>query len=68
MTKTVSGFVLVGGLAVTAIAFGIASWAANVRSSPSMDMFYDLIKFGGWLGIAAGLGMFFYGSMRFSRK
>jgi FtsH-binding integral membrane protein len=65
--KTVYGFTLVGVLVLVGVSFVVANWAANVNSTPSMDWIYDGIKMLGWVGILAGLGMFFFGSMKFSR-
>lgn len=68
MSKTVSGFVLVGGIA-TAIVFAIvAAVGATGSKSPATDFMYDCIKFGGFAGVLVGAGMFFYGAMHFSRK
>lgn len=68
MSKTVSGFVLVGGIALAIVASVVAVVGATGSKSPATDFMYDCIKFGGFAGVLAGAGMFFYGAMHFARK
>jgi hypothetical protein len=68
MSKTASGSTLVFGLVVVAIGGVISATATSVRSTPSQDWLYDLLNYFGIAIILAGIGMFFFGSMFFSRK
>jgi hypothetical protein len=68
MNKTTAGFVLVGGLAAVAVGWIISATATAQASTPGQDWFYDLINYFGIAVILAGLGMFFFGSLRFARK
>ena len=68
MSKTVSGFVLVGGLALSAIGGAISTTATSVRSTPDRDWFYDLLNYSGIAMILLGLVLFFFGALRFARK
>ena len=68
MSKTASGSTLVFGLVVVAIGGVISATATSARSTPSQDWLYDLLNYFGIAIILAGIGMFFFGSMFFSRK
>lgn len=68
MSKTTAGFVLVGGLALTAVSGMFAAWAGNAVGSPSSDLFYDVMGWLGILGALVGLGMFFFGAKRFAQS
>lgn len=50
------------------VAAVIAAVGATGSKSPATDFMYDCIKFGGFAGVLAGAGMFFYGAMHFARK
>lgn len=68
MSKTASGSTLVFGLVVVAIGGVISATATSARSTPDQDWLYDLVNYFGIAVILAGLVMFFFGSMFFSRK
>lgn len=69
MSKTLSGMILLGGLAVAVIAGRGGQIAANSNvNDPSLDWYYNLLSFGSMAGIVLGLGMFFAGAMFFARK
>ncbi len=67
MTKTVSGIVLIAGLAVAAVGIGTALWASTADLGPTMDGTLDVIRIAAFIGAVAGLVAFFVGAMRFSR-
>jgi hypothetical protein len=67
MSKTVSGFVLVGGLAVVAIGGLTSAIATSATVTPDKDWLMDLINYGGIAVAICGLVMFFVGALRFSR-
>jgi hypothetical protein len=46
----------------------ISATANNQPSTPDTDWYYSMINGFGILLILAGLGMFFYGAMRFAKS
>jgi multidrug transporter EmrE-like cation transporter len=68
MTKVQSGIVLVSGPIVSAIGGAISSMANNASSTPQTDWYYSLWNGVGMVLILVGVGMFFFGAMRFSQK
>jgi hypothetical protein len=67
MSKTVSGFVLVGGLVVVAIGGVTSAIATSANVTPDKDWLMDLMNYGGIAVAITGLAMFFFGALRFSR-
>lgn len=67
MTKAKSGLILVAGPVIAAIGAGISSRANSANSTPDTDWWFSLLNGCGILTILVGLGMFFFGAMRFSR-
>lgn len=67
MTKTKAGIILVSGPLIAVIGGTISSVANNAASTPQTDWFYSLWNGVGMVLILAGIGMFFFGAMQFSR-
>lgn len=68
MNKTLSGIMLIAGIAVAVIAAAIGRSATNTSDmNPSLDWYYALIEYGSMAGIVAGLAMFGIGAMLFAR-
>ena len=67
MSKTGFGFLLVGGLLVCVVSGFFVACGAMVPPSPSMDLFYDCVKYGGAIGVLAGIVMFFHGANGFAK-
>jgi|GEM_PF-4652906 hypothetical protein len=68
MSKTAAGVILVAGPIVALLGGDISATANNQPSTPDTDWYYSMINGFGILLILAGLGMFFYGAMKFARK
>lgn len=68
MSKTGFGFLLVGGLLVGIVSAFFVACGAMVPPNPSMDLFYDCVKYGGVAGVLAGLSMFFFGAKGFAKS
>ena len=66
MTKTAFGFMLVGGLFVSAISGSFVAWGSMTPADKSWDTFYDLVKYAGIAGVLAGIAMFFFGAKGFA--
>jgi len=66
ISKTMAGFMLVGGIAMTIVCGQVASYAGNKVGSPSDDFYYDCIGWLGTLGAVAGLVFFFWGAKVFA--
>ena len=66
ISKTTSGFMLIGGIGMTIICGQIAAFAGGTMESPADDLFYDVIAWVAALGAFAGLGVFFWGAKIFS--
>jgi len=67
MSKTVSGFVLVGGLIVVAVGGLTSAIATSSNVTPDKDWLMDLMNYGGIAVAITGLAMFFFGALRFSK-
>ena len=68
MSKTGFGFILVGGLLVCIVSGFFVACGSMVPPSPSMDLFYDFVKYSGALGVIAGIVMFLYGAKGLAAK
>lgn len=67
MSKTIAGFVLVGGLLLVAVG-GVTSATANTANvTPDKDWLMDILNYGGIAIAVSGLCLFFFGALRFSR-
>ena len=66
VSKSAAGFMLVGGIVMTAICGRIASYASNKVGSPNDDLYYDCIGWAGTIGAIAGLALFFWGAKVFA--
>lgn len=67
MSKLAAGVILVAGPLVALLGGDISATANNQPSTPDTDWYYSMINWCGILLILGGLGMFFYGAMRFAR-
>lgn len=68
MKKTAAGFVLVGGLLLVAVGGITSATATSATVTPDKDWLMDLLNYGGIAVAIAGLSMFFFGALRFSRS
>ena len=67
MSKTASGFVLVGGLIAVAVGGITSATATQTTVTPDKDWLMDLANYAGIAVALCGLAMFFFGALRFSR-
>ena len=66
MNKTAFGFLLVGGLLVTIVSGYFVGCGSMTPPDTSWDMFYDLVKYAGIMGVLVGIAMFFFGAKGFA--
>ena len=64
MSKTISGFVLVGGILVALLS---SVFVGGFKSTPDTDWLSDLVSYCAVGGLLVGVAMFFTGSLFFSR-
>lgn len=67
MTKTHYGIMLVAGIAVVILSAGFTSGIGGAGSPPSEDFANDIKRYAAGAVGLVGIGMFFYGAMKFSR-
>ncbi len=67
MQKRTSGMLLILGVAIALAGGALSSHATRAQSTPDTDWWFSMLNGCGMLAIVVGLGMFFFGAMRFSR-
>ena len=67
MSRYTAGFVLVAGLMVVAFGIGVSFNATQAEVTPDKDWIMDLFNYAGIASALAGMAMFFFGALRFSK-
>ena len=67
-SKTVAGFVALGGIAFAIVCGQMASAASHHVGAPSEDLLYDCIGWSFTIGALGGLAMFFFGAKMFAQS
>lgn len=67
-SKTIAGWMIIGGLLAVLVFGNVAAWAGGQSSSPADDWYYDCCGWIGTIGAFAGIAAFGWGAKVFAAK